>query len=82
VRQLFNDKFTCSQTKCRAIITNVTAPFATKQVLQELKETRYISVFIDSSNHHDEKLMSLIVRYFHIEKGVMVKVLELVNLGS
>jgi hypothetical protein len=33
----------------------------------------------DSSKHLDEKLVPLIVRYFHAEKGVMVKVLELVN---
>jgi hypothetical protein len=32
--------------KCRAISTNVIAPFATKQILQELKEARFIS-FID-----------------------------------
>jgi hypothetical protein len=82
VRKLFSDKFTCSQTKCRALITNVIAPFATKQILQELKEARFISVLIDSSNHLDEKLVSLIFRYFHAEKVVMVKVLEIVNLGD
>lgn len=63
VRKLFNDKFTCSQTKCKAIITNVIAPFATKQILDELKETRFISVLIDSSNHLDKKLVPLVVRY-------------------
>jgi hypothetical protein len=29
-----------------------------------------------------KKLVLLIVRYFHAEKGVMVRVLELVNLGG
>jgi hypothetical protein len=82
VRKLFNDKFTCSQTKCRAIITNVIVAFATKQVLQELKEARFISVLIDSSNHLEEKLVPLIVRYFHARKVVMVRMLELVNLGD
>jgi hypothetical protein len=81
VRKLFNDKFTCSQTKCREIITNVIAPFATKQDLQKLKQAHFISVLIDTSNHLDKKLVPLIVRYFHAEKGVMVKVLEL-NFGS
>jgi hypothetical protein len=41
-RKLFSDKFTCSQTKCRAIITNVIALFATKQILQELKEAVFL----------------------------------------
>jgi predicted lactoylglutathione lyase len=75
VRKLFNDKFTCSQTKCRAITTNVIVPLATKQILQELLEAPFISVLTDSSNH-------LIARYFHTEKGVMVMVLQLVNLGG
>jgi hypothetical protein len=34
------------------------------------------------SNHLDEKLVPPIARYFHAEKGVMVKVLELVNFGG
>jgi hypothetical protein len=57
-------------------------PFATKQILQELKEAHFISVLIESSNHLDKKLVPLIVRYFHAEKDVMVKVLELINLGG
>jgi hypothetical protein len=64
VRKLFNDKFTRSQTKCRTIITNAIAPFATKQILQELKEACFISVLIDSSNRLDEKLVPPIVRIF------------------
>jgi hypothetical protein len=76
VRKLFSDECTCSQTKCRAIITNVTDPFAAKQILQELKEARFM---IDSSNHLDEELVPLTVTYFHSEKGVMVKVLEFVT---
>jgi hypothetical protein len=34
--------------------TNVIAPFATKQTDEELKEARFISVLIDSSNHLDK----------------------------
>jgi hypothetical protein len=45
------------------------------------KEACFIAVLTDSCNHLDEKLVTLAVRYFHAEKGVMVKVLELVNLG-
>jgi hypothetical protein len=46
VKILFNDKFRCSQTKCKAIITNVIAPFAIKQIDEELKEARFLSVLI------------------------------------
>jgi hypothetical protein len=46
VRKIFNDKFRCSQTKCKAIITNVIAPFATNQFGEELKQVDFISVLI------------------------------------
>jgi hypothetical protein len=72
VKKLFDDKFRCSQTKRKAIIT--------KQIDEELKEARFISVLIESSNHLHKKLVPLVVRYYHAEKGV--KVLELVNLGG
>jgi hypothetical protein len=51
MRKLFNDKFTCSQINCRTIITNIIVPFATKQILQELKEVHFISIFIDLLSH-------------------------------
>jgi hypothetical protein len=82
MKKLFNDKFRCLQTKCKAIIINVIAPFVTKQIDEELKEARFISVLIDSSNHLDKKLVPLAMRYYHAEKGVKVMVLELVNLGG
>jgi uncharacterized UPF0160 family protein len=75
VKKLFNDKFRCSQIKCKAIITYVIAPFRTKQIDEDLKEARFISVLIDSSNHLDKKLKPLVVRYYHAEKSV-------VNLGG
>jgi hypothetical protein len=53
-----------------------------KNSLQELKEARFISVLIDSSNHVDKKLVPLIVKYFHAERGMMFTVLELVYLGG
>jgi hypothetical protein len=53
-----------------------------KTSLQELKEAPFISVLIDSSNHLDEELVPLIVKYFHAERGMMFKVLELVYLGG
>jgi hypothetical protein len=63
VRKIFNDKFRCLQTKCKAVITNVTAPLATKQFEEELKQVDFISVLIDSSNHFDMKLVPLVIRF-------------------
>jgi hypothetical protein len=61
----------CSQTECRAIISNVIVPFTTKWIVQELQEARSISILIASSNHLDEELVPLTVRYFHAKKVVI-----------
>jgi hypothetical protein len=52
------------------------------KVSSRAEVAHFISLSIDSSNHLDEKIVPLIVRYFHTEKDVMVKGLELVNLGG
>ena len=39
--KIFNEKFTCSQTKCKSIITNITA---TQQVIKELRGQLYFSL--------------------------------------
>lgn len=43
VNKIFNNKFKCSQTKCKAIITHCIAPHAKKQIDNELKEALFIS---------------------------------------
>jgi hypothetical protein len=58
---MFTNKMQSNDHQCYCTICN-------KQILQELKEARFVSVLIDSSNHLEEKLVPLIVRYFHAEK--------------
>ena len=41
VKNLFNQIFTCSQTKTQVIITKVMAPLAEKQVLNGLQEASF-----------------------------------------
>jgi hypothetical protein len=45
MRKLVNDKCTCWQTQCSAIITSVNLPFATKQILQAKRSSFHF--FID-----------------------------------
>lgn len=72
-------KFSCSQTKCQAIVTNVFAPYA-KQILQEdLKACHYVSIYTDASNHGNIKLFPVLVRYFLPRVGVCVKVLDITS---
>ena len=59
-------------------LTNTPAPFAKQQIHQELKESRFLSVFIDSSNYlGSTNLGPILVMHYRPEKGMMVKVLEL-----
>ena len=77
---MWKPKFTCAQTKVRAIVTNVLAPFASEQIGLELEEALFISVMVDSSNHKDLKRVPILIRYFTVSQGIQIKVLELTNL--
>lgn len=69
-------KFTCSQTKCQAIVLNVIAPQVRKMLIEELKTCNFVSVSVDASNHGSIKIFPVLVRYFIPTAGVCVKVLE------
>lgn len=80
VRNLFEKKFTCGRTKCKSILVNVLAPFAMREIAIELKEVKYMSVMVDTSNHKDLKLVPVLVRYFIPDKGIQIKVIEFQNI--
>jgi hypothetical protein len=78
LRECFDiKKFSCSQTKCRAIIVNVFAPHAQELLKNELKECRYVSLYTDASNHGNIKLFPVMVRYFRPLEGLFVKMLDI-----
>jgi len=77
IRNLFSNKFTCARTKCESIVVNVFAPFALREVLNDLREAKYVSVMVDSSNHSNLKLVPVLVRYFAPTRGIQVKVQNL-----
>jgi hypothetical protein len=41
IRRLHAEKFSCSQTKCESIVTNVLVPFAMQQIFEELESVKY-----------------------------------------
>lgn len=67
-------KFTCSRTKCRAIVTNVFAPHAQQLLRKELDKCHFVSVYTDASNHGNIKLFPVLVRYIDPLLGVRVKI--------
>lgn len=74
---LFEPKFALGRTKAECIITNVFAKEAEDRLNVALQNAIYFSVMIDSSNHKEIKIVPLLVRYFSLEKGVQIKLLEL-----
>lgn len=70
-------KFTCSQTKCQAIVLNVIAPQIRKMLIEDLKKCSFVSVSVDASNHGSIKIFPVLVRFFIPTVGVCVKVLEI-----
>lgn len=69
-------KFTCSHTKCAAIVTNVLAPYALETLKSDLNETRFVSLLTDGSNHGNIKMMPVLVRFFKPTIGLKVKILN------
>lgn len=77
-RSCFNmKKFSCSHTKCQAIVVNVIAPKAKSMLVDDLKTCNFVSLSVDASNHGSIKIFPVLVRYFNPTAGVFVKVLEI-----
>lgn len=75
-------KFSCSKTKCQAIVLNVLAPEAKRIVKAELSERRYVAIYTDASNHGSVKIFPVMVRYFNPTAGVSVKILDITSEGG
>lgn len=80
VKKMFDQKFTCARTKAESIVVNVFAPFAMVQIVNELKNAKYVSVLVDGSNHKNIKLIPVMLRYFIPNEGIKTKVIEFSNL--
>lgn len=73
-------KFSCSETKCQAIVTNVFARHAKDMLMDDLEKCNFVSVYTDASNFHGNiKLFPVLVRYFHPLTGVHVKALDITS---
>jgi hypothetical protein len=80
LKKFHNKKFTCAQTKCKAIAVNVLSPYAKSQILEELKNIKYCCFAIDASNHIDIKIVPIIVRCFIPDEGIATEILEFSSL--
>lgn len=69
-------KFQCARTKCEAIVTNVFAPYLINQLKKDLEDTHFVTILTDASNHGNIKMFPVLVRYFHQNEGVKVRIIE------
>lgn len=82
---LFDDshiakKISSKRTKTEALIRGVIGPFGLQKTLDEVKDTLYISVITDCSNHKSIKLLPIIIQFFCKEKGFVNRIVDLVTL--
>lgn len=82
MKKVYDQSYSCARTKSEAIIVNVFAPWALKELSCDLDKASFVSIYTDSSNHGNIKAFPILVRYFDIEKGISVKLLEFKNLGG
>jgi hypothetical protein len=78
--EISKQKFTCAQTKCKAIVVNVLSPYAESQILDDLTNIKYCCLAVDASNHIDLKIVPIIVRYFISDKVVATEIKEFSSL--
>lgn len=76
IKACFNTKFTCSRTKCEAIISDVFVPYANQLLEEDLNAANFVSIYMDASNHKEIKIIPIIVRYFSYQSGIHVRILE------
>lgn len=76
ISKFFEPKFGLARTKCEAIIINMIAPMAVKELNDDLSTSNFVTLTIDASNRKAIKIVPCIVRYFVPEQGVKVKLLE------
>jgi hypothetical protein len=80
LKKFLNRKFTCAQTKCKAVVVNVLSPYAKSQILEDIKNIKYCCSTIGASNHTDLKIVPIIVRYFIPNKGTATEISEFSSL--
>lgn len=77
MKRLFNEGFKCGRTKCEAIVKKVLYPHETDRLKKELDKIQFISLSMDTSNHGNIKILVFVIRYFLLNAGVQVKVLDI-----
>jgi hypothetical protein len=73
---MFDKNYQCAKTKSAAIATNVIGPMITEEVKSDLESMSFLTLMTDASNRKDVKLLPVLARGFHQEKGILIYKLE------
>ena len=76
MKTCFEPKFSCAWTKCEAIVVQVFAPYVEQKLEVQLKESDFLTIMTDASNHGNTKLFPILVRLFQPYDSICVKILE------
>jgi hypothetical protein len=78
IKNLYDNKFSSARTKTESIVTDVIVPYVMEGVKSDLNSVSFVSVSTDASNHNATKMLPVLVQYFVPEKGIQVKMLDMV----
>lgn len=75
-------KVQSGKTKTQAIVDNVLAPYAMDVVRDVLKNIKFVGVSTDGSNFGNTKVFPIMIQYFHKDRGIQHKLIELASLSN
>ena len=76
VKKMYDPKFAMARTKSEAIVVNVLYPYINSIDANDIKDSKFISLAVDTSNHNSTKLAPVLIRYFKPSTGIKTKIIE------
>ncbi|CAL8068026.1 unnamed protein product [Orchesella dallaii] len=80
LKTFYDKKISCAKTKCEKIVTKVLSVAAIDLVREEVANINYVNAAVDCSNHKSVKLMPVMIRYFTVNEGVKIRLIDIHSL--
>ena len=66
---MYDPKYAMARTKSEAIVVNVLYPYINTIDANDIKDSKFISLAVDTSNHNSTKLAPVLIHYFKPRGG-------------
>ncbi|KAI2797968.1 hypothetical protein BLOT_013878 [Blomia tropicalis] len=76
----FDKAYHCSKTKTRKIAIDVLATHFINVLRENLLNSKFVTIFSDTSNFKSTKIFPVLVRFFDFKLGIQTKILNITNL--